>query len=46
MSAIVDLRTISDVDLLDRLTAIPYTGAVTDIFNEPGYYEQTLSHWM
>jgi regulator of RNase E activity RraA len=34
----------SDMALIDRLTAIPYTGAVTDILDELGYHNQTLPH--
>ena len=34
----------SDLALIDRLAAIPYTGAVTDILDELGYHEQTLPH--
>lgn len=34
----------SDLGLIDRLAAIPYTGAVTDILDELGYREQTLPH--
>jgi regulator of RNase E activity RraA len=30
--------------LIDRLTSIPYTGAVTDILDELGYHNQTLPH--
>jgi regulator of RNase E activity RraA len=34
----------SDLSLIERLAAIPYTGAVTDIMDEMGYRRQTLPH--
>ena len=34
----------ADLSLIERLAAIPYTGAVTDILDEMGYRRQTLPH--
>ena len=34
----------ADLPLIERLAAIPYTGAVTDILDEMGYRRQTLPH--
>jgi regulator of RNase E activity RraA len=34
----------SNLPPIDRLTAIPYTGAITDILDELGYHRQTLPH--
>ena len=34
----------ADLPLIERLVAIPYTGAVTDILDEIGYHHQTLPH--
>jgi regulator of RNase E activity RraA len=34
----------ADLPLIERLAAIPYTGAVTDIMDEMGYHHQTLPH--
>ncbi len=34
----------ADLPLIDRLAAIPYTGAVTDILDEMGYHRQALPY--
>ena len=34
----------SDLPLIDRLTAIPYTGALADILDELGHRQHTLPH--
>ena len=34
----------ADLPLIERLAAIPYTGAVTDILDEMGYRHQVLPH--
>lgn len=44
MNSALDLRTLPDQPLIDRLAAIPYTGAITDILDELGYPNQTLPH--
>ena len=42
MSARLNPRTISDLALIDRLPAVPYTGEVTDMLDELGYRKETL----
>jgi regulator of RNase E activity RraA len=37
-------NTAADLPLIERLAAIPYTGAVTDILDEMGYHHQALPH--
>ncbi len=37
-------NSLADLPLIERLAAIPYTGAVTDIMDEMGYRHQTLPH--
>ena len=37
-------NTPADLPLIERLAAIPYTGAVTDILDEMGYHHQALPH--
>jgi len=44
MNSPPDSQAAADLALIDRLTAIPYTGAVTDILDELGYPNQTLPH--
>lgn len=44
MASSPDLNTLSDLPLIERLAAIPYTGAVTDILDEMGYPHQVLPH--
>jgi len=34
----------ADLPLIERLSAIPYTGAVTDILDEMGYRSRVLPH--
>src|SRR5271157_1000033 len=34
----------ADMPLIERLAAIPYTGAVTDILDEMGYHHRALPH--
>ena len=44
MASSPDLSALSDLPLIERLAAIPYTGAVTDILDEMGYPHQVLPH--
>ncbi len=37
-------NTPADLPLIERLAAIPYTGAVTDILDEMGYHHRALPH--
>lgn len=44
MNSASDSQTPPDLALIERLTAIPYTGALTDILDELGHHQHTLPH--
>src|ERR1035438_2349927 len=36
------MNTSNEIELIDRLAAIPYTGAISDILDEMGWHNQSL----